>query len=169
MQNNVTPPTDDGKNSVYVPRDIKPERYRRTQKEMTAIRAAITDLLSKDNPQTVRQVFYALTVRGVITKDEVEYKRTVVRLLGEMREAGEIPFEWLADNTRWMRKSTSFTGLEACLNATSSLYRRNLWAARLRRGVVREGRSGWSAAPGNRCVRCTANDGEGVQLHVLRI
>jgi hypothetical protein len=96
---------------------------------MAGIRAAITDLLSKDNPQTVRQVFYALTVQGVISKDELEYKRTVVRLLGEMREAGEIPFEWLADNTRWMRKSTSFTGLEACLNATSSFYRRNLWAA----------------------------------------
>jgi hypothetical protein len=96
---------------------------------MTAIRAAINDILSKDNPQTVRQVFYALTVRGVIAKDEVEYKRTVVRLLGEMREANEIPFEWIADNTRWMRKPTTFTGLDACLDATSDFYRRNLWAA----------------------------------------
>jgi hypothetical protein len=74
-------------------------------------------------------VFYALTVRGVIRKQEIEYQRTVVRLLTEMREREEIPFEWIADNTRWMRKPTSFTGLDACLDATSSFYRRNLWAA----------------------------------------
>jgi hypothetical protein len=87
------------------------------------------EILEKDNPQTVRQVFYALTVRGVITKAEIEYKRTVVRLLGEMREAGQIPFEWIADNTRWQRKPTTFTGVEACLTSTSKFYRRDLWAA----------------------------------------
>jgi len=52
----------------------------------------------------VRQVFYALTVRGVIQKAEIEYQRTVVRLLVDMREAGDISFGWIADNTRWMRK-----------------------------------------------------------------
>jgi hypothetical protein len=77
----------------------------------------------------VRQVFYALTVRGAIAKQEIEYKRTVVRLLTEMREAGQIPFEWIADNTRWMRKPSSFTGVEACLEATANSYRRNLWAS----------------------------------------
>jgi hypothetical protein len=77
----------------------------------------------------VRQVFYALTVRGAIAKQEIEYKRTVVRLLGEMREAGEIPFEWIADNTRWMRKPSTFTGIESCLSNTSKFYRRDLWAA----------------------------------------
>jgi hypothetical protein len=96
---------------------------------MVGIRAAITDILENDNPQTVRQVFYALTVRGVIAKAEIEYHRTVVRLLGEMREAGTIPFEWIADNTRWMRKPSTFVGLDACLNATSKFYRRDLWAA----------------------------------------
>jgi hypothetical protein len=77
----------------------------------------------------VRQVFYALTVRGVIRKEEIEYQRTVIRLLGELREAGAIPFEWIADNTRWQRKPTTFTGIEACLEATAKNYRRNLWAA----------------------------------------
>jgi hypothetical protein len=77
----------------------------------------------------VRQVFYALTVRGVIAKAEAEYHQTVVRLLVEMREKGTIPFGWLADNTRWQRKPTTFTGIEACLNSTSQFYRRDLWAA----------------------------------------
>jgi hypothetical protein len=86
-------------------------------------------VLSEANPQTVRQVFYALTVRGVIKKAEIEYQRTVIRLLTEMREAGEIPFDWIADNTRWMRKPTTYTGLDACLKSTSNFYRRDLWAA----------------------------------------
>ncbi|PWT84412.1 MAG: hypothetical protein C5B56_15670 [Proteobacteria bacterium] len=96
---------------------------------MGSVRDQIKDILEQNNPQTVRQVFYALTVRGAIAKHEIEYKRTVVRLLGEMREAGEIPFEWIADNTRWMRKPSTFTGIEACLESTAEHYRRNLWAA----------------------------------------
>jgi hypothetical protein len=94
-----------------------------------SLRDHIKDILEQNNPQTVRQVFYALTVRGVIAKAEIEYKRTVIRLLTEMREAGEIPFEWIADNTRWMRKPSAFTGIAACLNATANFYRRDLWAS----------------------------------------
>jgi hypothetical protein len=115
--------------TVYVASDIKSKRHRRLKAEIKGIRTAIRELLAQDNPQTVRQVFYALTVRGLIAKHEVEYQRTAVRLLGEMREAGEIPFEWIADNTRWMRKGDTFTGIEQCLNATAKSYRRNLWAA----------------------------------------
>jgi hypothetical protein len=114
---------------VYVASDIKSKRSRRTKAEVAAVRNAILDILEDDNPQTVRQVFYALTVRGVIAKAEIEYQRTVIRLLVEMREAGEIPFEWIADNTRWMRKPSTFVGLEACLQNTSRFYRRDLWAA----------------------------------------
>jgi hypothetical protein len=117
----------DAADPFYVSSDIK--RPRRTKAAMVGIRAALMDILSEDNPQTVRQVFYALTVRGVIAKAEIEYHRTVVRLLGEMREAGQIPFAWIADNTRWQRKPTTFTGLDSCLQATSRFYRRDLWAA----------------------------------------
>jgi hypothetical protein len=111
----------------YVASDIK--RFRRTKEEIRAIKAAIVSILTESNPQTVRQVFYALTVLGAIKKAEIEYQRTVIRLLTEMREAKAIPFEWIADNTRWMRKPSSFTGLDQCLDSTSKFYRRNLWAA----------------------------------------
>jgi hypothetical protein len=94
---------------------------------VTGISAAIKEILTADHPQTVRQVFYALTVRGAVKKLEGEYKQTVIRLLVDMRESGEIPFEWIADNTRWMRKPSSFTGIAACLNATAKGYRRSLW------------------------------------------
>jgi hypothetical protein len=107
----------------------KSKRSRRTKSEMTKIRDAVIAILNEDHPQTVRQIFYALTVRGVIHKLEIEYQRTVVRVLGDMREAGTIPFGYIADNTRWMRKPATFTGLESCLNNTSKFYRGDLWAA----------------------------------------
>jgi hypothetical protein len=131
LTNTTTPRTGDAPSQppppVYVASDIK--RFRRTKATITSIKDAIIDILWKDNPQTVRQVFYALTVRGLIKKEEIEYQRTVVRLLGELREAGTIPFEWIADNTRWQRKPTTFIGIEECLNATAKHYRRDLWAA----------------------------------------
>src|SRR5262245_36272380 len=122
-------PTPETANPVYVASDIKQKRIRRTKAAVAAIREAIHDLLERDHPQTVRQVFYALTVAGLIHKDEIEYQRTVVRLLVEMREAGEIPFAWIADNTRWQRKPSTFVGLEAYLNNAAKSYRRDLWAA----------------------------------------
>src|ERR1700747_1703854 len=49
---------------VYVASDIK--RFRRTKAAVSSIRDGIRQILEEDNPQTVRQVFYALTVRGLI-------------------------------------------------------------------------------------------------------
>lgn len=111
--------------NLYVASDIR--RFRRTKTDIAAIRDAITILLEEDHPQTVRQIFYALTVRGIVRKAEGEYQRTVCRLLTEMREAGTIPFDWIADNTRWMRKPTTYSGLAACLRRTANFYRRDLW------------------------------------------
>jgi hypothetical protein len=125
ISGNGSHPTD----TFYVPSDIKSKRSRRTKAAVTAIRDVIREVLEQDHPQTVRQVFYALTVRGVIKKQEIEYHRTVIRLLVDMRENGEVPFGWIADNTRWRRKPTTFVGLDSCLKSTASFYRRDLWAA----------------------------------------
>jgi hypothetical protein len=105
------------------------KRPRRLKSEMTTIRDAIKAILEESSPQTVRQVYYALTVRGLIAKVEQEYQRTVIRLLTDLREDGKIPFEWIADNTRWVRKPSTFTGVEHCLKSTAEFYRRNLWAS----------------------------------------
>jgi hypothetical protein len=115
--------------AVYSASPIKLKRSRRTKAAVNIIRKSIREVLEQDRPQTVRQVFYALTVRGVIKKAEIEYQQTVIRLLVAMREAGEIPFDWIADNTRWMRKPATFVGLDSCLKNTATFYRRNLWAA----------------------------------------
>jgi hypothetical protein len=105
------------------------KRPPRTKSAVNKIRETIIDILEQHQPMTVRQMFYALTVRGVIKKTEGEYQRTAARLLRDMREDGDIPFGWIADNTRWMRKPTTFVGLDACLTRTASHYRRDLWAS----------------------------------------
>lgn len=94
---------------------------------MKLIKDAIFTVLAEDHPQTVRQVFYQLTSAGVIDKTEAEYKNTVTRLLGEMRRERTIPYGWLADSTRWMRRPTTFSSVEDALKRTAALYRRALW------------------------------------------
>ena len=64
---------------------------------------------------------------GVIAKSEAEYKNTVIRLLVKMRRSGEIPYDWLADNTRWMRKPKTHTSIQDALKHTVDYYRRDLW------------------------------------------
>jgi hypothetical protein len=110
---------------VYLPCSTK--RARRSKAEIEAIRNATHDLLAADHPMTVRQCFYALTVRGAIEKTEGEYNGTVVRLLTQMRRDGVIPYPWISDNTRWMRKPTTYRGIADFLQRTSHFYRRDLW------------------------------------------
>ena len=76
---------------------------------------------------TVRQVFYQAVSAGLIAKTEREYKNSIVRLLGKMRILGDIPWGWIADSTRWMRKPQTFSSLEAALERTARTYRRALW------------------------------------------
>lgn len=101
---------------------------RRTKAEIDAIREAIYAALLEDRPMTVRQVFYRLVSNGVIGKTENEYKNTVCRLLVEMRRAGTVPYGWIADNTRWMRRPRTYGSMKAALRITAEAYRRSLWA-----------------------------------------
>jgi hypothetical protein len=111
---------------LYRPRYIK--RSRRSRAEIDEIRNAIIDILNERSPMTVRQVFYALTVRGVIEKTEAEYKQTVVRLLDDMRWSDDIDWDDIADATRWPHKQNSYRDVEHAIHATAQFYRRDLWA-----------------------------------------
>src|SRR5215813_10778578 len=75
---------------------------------------------------TVRQVFYQATVRGLVEKAESGYAKVQTDLT-IMRRAGELPYDWLADNTRWQRKPRTFDGVEDALRATAAFYRKSLW------------------------------------------
>jgi hypothetical protein len=93
---------------------------------MAKIRGAIYAALERDRPMTVRQLFYRLVSQGVIEKTEDEYD-TVVRLTRDLRLEYVVPFGWIADNTRWMRKPRTYSGLEQLLDWTATTYRRSVW------------------------------------------
>ncbi|HUK60271.1 MAG TPA: hypothetical protein VLV50_13655, partial [Stellaceae bacterium] len=110
-------------------REIKraPTYSIRVGEDKEALRGAVLGILRADNPMTVRQVFYALVVRGVIEKTDNEYA-VVVRLLGQMRDDEDIPFDWIVDNTRRVHEPLMHTSLADYLRDCVGWYRRDPWA-----------------------------------------
>jgi hypothetical protein len=100
---------------------------RRTKDLIQVVRVAIFEVVEQYHPMTVRQVFYQLVNRSVIEKTEREYKQTVCRLLVQMRRDHSLPYSWIADNTRWMRKPDTYDSMEDMLRDCQHTYRRALW------------------------------------------
>jgi hypothetical protein len=109
----------------YVTSPIK--RRRRTKSQIGTLRDGLEAIVAADHPMTVRQIFYRAVVAGLIEKTEAEYKCTIARLLLEMRQSGQLPYSWIADNTRWMRKPRTYTGLADFIDSHQQAYRRDLW------------------------------------------
>jgi hypothetical protein len=118
-------PTTSDQAELYQASRIK--RSRSTQAEVRGRRDALLEIIEAMRPMTVRQVFYQATVRGLVEKAETGYAKMQTDLT-LLRRAGELPYDWLADNTRWQRKPRSFDGVEEALQETARLYRKNLWA-----------------------------------------
>ena len=95
---------------------------------MARMDVALLEILAADHPQTVRGTFYQATVRGIVDKTEAGY-RTVQRAPVPLRQRGLLPYGYIADSTRWMRKPRSFDGLEDALRESWRHYRRALWTS----------------------------------------
>jgi hypothetical protein len=92
---------------------------------MEEIKTAIYETIKADPPMTVRQTFYQLVVRGIIEKSEAEYQGTVIRLLTDMRLAGELPFDWIVDESRRRRITETHGNLTEAVEACAQYYRRS--------------------------------------------
>jgi len=102
------------------------KRARSTKAEVEARRQALYHIVKAMRPMTVRQVYYQATVRGVVDKTEAGYTRVQTDLV-LMRRAKTLPYDWLADNTRWQRKPNTFNSVQAALDETAKFYRKALW------------------------------------------
>jgi len=92
-----------------------------------ALREAILETFEDTGkPVTVRQMFYLLTVGGAVEKEESGYRKAQRQLLA-LRRAGLVPYNWIADNTRWMRKPTTYAGLGDFFDRAAAYYRQDLW------------------------------------------
>jgi hypothetical protein len=108
----------------YGPSHIK--RKRATKAEVERRRERLFEIVEAMKPMTVRQVFYQATVRGIVEKSETGYNKVQTDLV-LMRRAGQLDYGWLADNTRWQRKPTTYDGIEEALKETAQFYRKSLW------------------------------------------
>jgi hypothetical protein len=105
-----------------------PKRRLRKRSFRIAFEQAVNGIFEEmGNPLTVRQIFYALTVRGIIQKTENGYHQTCY-YLAEMRRDMVLPYSWIADNTRWRIKPDTYSDISIALNTWSQKYRRDIWA-----------------------------------------
>jgi hypothetical protein len=102
-------------------------KRRSTKAEVEARREALREIIEDGQPMTVRQVLYQATVRGLVEKAESGYSKVQTDLT-LMRRSGELPYDYLADNTRWQRKPRTFDGVAEALEHTARFYRKSLWA-----------------------------------------
>ncbi len=123
MKRTKKPRPTKSQNRIKTRRPIK----RRTKVETTDLCSKLYRVAEENRPATCRQIFYRAVSDGIIPKTEAAYKGTVIRLLARMRLNGQLPFDWIADNTRWMRKPTTYSSLASALYHTQSTYRRCVW------------------------------------------
>ena len=66
------------------------------------------------------------TVRGIVPKTDAGYGK-IQRAILQMRRDGEIPWRWITDSHRWMRKPTTWDSIDEVLESAAQAYRRALW------------------------------------------
>jgi hypothetical protein len=101
-------------------------RSRRTSAELAELHDAILTVCERDNPLSVRGVFYRVMSAGAVPKTEKAYA-AVQREVLKLRRSGELPYKWIADSTRWRLKQSSWHDVEDALNDAAASYRRALW------------------------------------------
>lgn len=106
--------------------ETSPIKVRATRSDMENRKAALLEIVKEIQPCTVRQTFYQATVKHIVEKSEHGYAK-VQRALVDLRRAGALPYGWIVDNTRWMRKPTTYAGPVEALAACAKFYRRALW------------------------------------------
>ena len=120
------------------PQDSPAPRQRRTKAEMQAFRECIYQIVEANRPCSVRQVYY-LGIPALWNKDrggKRDSYQDVVRNLGVMRESGMLPWDWITDATRYVRKATMYDSIEEAAQRWAESYRRDLWSTQPRRVEV---------------------------------
>lgn len=110
--------------SAYGSSTVK--RQRRTNAELDVIDQAIYEAVRDEHPVTLRGVFYRVVSVGAVEKSEAGY-RLVGRQLLKLRRASVIPYSWITDGTRLIRKPRSWSDVETMLDDAAASYRRALW------------------------------------------
>ncbi len=100
---------------------------RRTKAEIAQLDAALVAIVQEIAPATVRQVFYQAVVRGLVPKDHTLGYRPVQGRLKALREAGVIPYNWITDNARMVRRRERYGSLQDFAQEIAQRYYVDYW------------------------------------------
>jgi hypothetical protein len=79
------------------------------------------------NPITGRGIGYKLFAAGLIASMGRTDMQRVYRLLRDARECGDIPWEWIVDETRALERTPTWNDPDDYARAVTDSYRRDFW------------------------------------------
>jgi hypothetical protein len=98
----------------------------RSQRSIDLIEA-MYDAAEAAQPITGRGIGYKLFTAGLIPSMARNEMQRVYRLLKEAREEGEIPWEWIVDETRAIERVSTWNDPAAYVRTVARSYRRDFW------------------------------------------
>jgi hypothetical protein len=88
---------------------------------------AMYDAAAAAQPITGRGIGYKLFTAGLIPSMAKSEMQRVYRLLKLAREQGDIPWEWIVDETRALERTSTWANPAAYARAVARSYRRDFW------------------------------------------
>jgi len=92
----------------------------------TNLIGAARRILAREQPATIRQLFYRLVSIQALENSTPHYHK-LIRVMTLAREREAIPFEWIGDRSRPTYAPNVFDDLEDGLRALRAGYRRDCW------------------------------------------
>lgn len=93
-----------------------------------ALISAMETILREIQPASVRAVCYRLFVAGLMPSMAKKHVTATGKQLKEAREDGQIPWEWIVDETREAERAKCWSNPESIINAAVAQYRKDYWA-----------------------------------------
>ncbi len=101
-------------------------RGRRPKKELEWLRYRLYLLTAEEHPATVRGIYYRAVSRGYVPKDDAGYRLIQGQLLS-MRRSGLLPWHWITDSSRIVRRRNRFKNMEEYAKWVQGNYRADYW------------------------------------------
>jgi len=107
-----------------------PIRQRRTFEGMESMKSSILKVaneIREGGTITLRQLYYAMTVRKLLAKTETDYKR-LAQITSLMRRSGAMPYDWIEDGTRVTYVRPTWADAQSALEALAQQYHESPWS-----------------------------------------
>jgi hypothetical protein len=107
--------------------ETRSKKGRGMSRDSIALIEAMREIAAESNPITGRGVGYKMFTRGLIPSMARNEMQRVYRLLKEGRERGDIPWEWIVDETREFERVSTWSSPDEYARSVARSYRRDFW------------------------------------------